>query len=115
MTQLHGGQKIYLLSLVNNKYYLFQIIFVTYSQSRLADILVQNWDLGRPDISIVSPLHPSTLAKAGEMVGAVLKVTRAGNTRPHDEKCGYQLLWQLTPIRLGAERLQYFWHKYSKA
>ena len=53
-----------------------------------ADILLQNWNLGRPvalDISVVSPLNPSTLAEAGATVGAVLEATelrRAGNTRP---------------------------------
>eukprot|EP00731_Ephydatia_muelleri_P004091 Em0002g267a len=36
-------------------------------RSRPADILLQNWNLGRPvalDISVVSPLNPSTLAEA---------------------------------------------------
>ena len=53
-------------------------LFPDHSQSRPADILVQNWDLGRPvalDITVVSPLNPSTLAEAGAMVGTVLEAT----------------------------------------
>ena len=43
-------------------------LFPDHSQSRPADILLQNWKLGRPvalNISVVSPLNPSTLAEAG--------------------------------------------------
>ena len=41
-----------------------------HSPSRLADILVQSWNLGRPValvISVVSPLNPSTLGEVGTM------------------------------------------------
>eukprot|EP00731_Ephydatia_muelleri_P017425 Em0010g523a len=60
-------------------------LFPDHSKSRPADILLQNWNLGRPvalDISVVSPLNPSTLAEAGATFGAVLEATEAGNTRP---------------------------------
>eukprot|EP00731_Ephydatia_muelleri_P029896 Em0021g419a len=58
--------------------------------SRPADILVQHWNHGRPvalDISVVSPLNPSTLAEAGEMVGAVLEATESRKHQANDEKC----------------------------
>ena len=51
--------------------------FSDHSQLQPADILVQNWDLGRSvglDISIVSLLNPSTLSTVGGIVGAVLEV-----------------------------------------
>ena len=54
-------------------------LFPDYSQSRPADILLQNWNLGRLvalDISVVSPLNPSTLAEAGATFGAVLEATK---------------------------------------
>ena len=53
-------------------------LFPDHSQSRPVDILLQNWNLGRPcalDISVVSPLNPSTLAEAGATFGAVLEAT----------------------------------------
>ena len=51
--------------------------FPNHLQPRPADILVQNWYLGRPvglDITVVSPLNPSTLAEVGATVGADLEV-----------------------------------------
>ena len=65
-------------------------LFIDHSQSRPADIQVQKRDLGRPvllDISVVSPLNPSTLAEAGAMVSAVLEVTEIRKHQANDEKC----------------------------
>ena len=65
-------------------------LFPDHSQSRPADILLQNWNLGRPvalDISVVSPLNPSTLAEAGATFGAVLEATESRKHQANDEKC----------------------------
>ena len=35
------------------------------SLSRPADILVPNWMIGKPDVTVVSPLNPITLIEAG--------------------------------------------------
>ena len=40
------------------------------SQSRSADVLVPNWDLGKPaafDLSVMSTLHPSVLLEEASM------------------------------------------------
>ncbi|KAL5479517.1 hypothetical protein EMCRGX_G023044 [Ephydatia muelleri] len=61
-------------------------LFPGHSQPRPANILVQNWNLGRPvalDISTVSPLNPSTLAEAGAMVGAVLEAKENDGMGPN--------------------------------
>ena len=53
-------------------------LFPDHSQSRPADILLQNCNLGGPvalDISVVSPPNPSTLAEAGATFRAVLEAT----------------------------------------
>ena len=50
----------------------------------------KNWNHGRPialDISVVSPLNPSTLAEVGAMVGAVLEATERRKHQANDEKC----------------------------
>ena len=65
-------------------------LFPDHSQSRPADILVKHWNHGRPvalDISVVSPLNPSTLAEAGATVGAVLEATESRKHQANDEKC----------------------------
>ena len=75
-------------------------LFPDHSQSRPADILLQNWSLGRPvalDISVVSPLNPSTLAEAGATVGAVLEATESRKHQANNEKCS-ALGWVSTPL-----------------
>ena len=62
-------------------------LFPNHSQSRPADILLQNWNLGTPvalDISVVSPLNPSTLAEAGATFGAVLEATESRKHQAND-------------------------------
>ena len=61
---------------------------------------MQNWNLGRPvalDISVVSPLNPSTLAEAGATVGAVLEATDSRKHQANDDKCS-ALGWVSTPL-----------------
>ncbi|KAL5502054.1 hypothetical protein EMCRGX_G008759 [Ephydatia muelleri] len=79
-------------------------LFPDHSQSRPADILLQNWNLGRPialDISVVSPLNPSTLAEAGATFGAVLEATESRKHEANDEKCS-ALGWVSTPLAVDS-------------
>ena len=93
-------------------------LFPDHLQSRPADILLQNWNLGRPvalDISIVSPLNPSTLAEAGATFGAVLEATESRKHQANDEKCS-ALGWVSTPLAVDSygawvKRLHCFLHK----
>ena len=51
---------------------------------------MKHWNHGRPvalDISVVSPLNPSSLAEAGATVGAVLEATESRKQQANDEKC----------------------------
>ena len=69
-------------------------LFPDHSQSRPAGILLQNWNLGRPvalDISVVSPLNPSTLAESRATFGAVLEATESRKHQANDEKCSVGL------------------------
>ena len=78
-------------------------LFPDHSQSRPADML-QNWNLGRPialDISVVSPLNPSTLAEAGATFGAVLEATESRKHQANDEKCS-ALGWVSTPLAVDS-------------
>eukprot|EP00731_Ephydatia_muelleri_P039043 Em1067g2a len=75
-----------------------------FQHSRPADILLQNWNLGRPvalDISVVSPLNPSTLAEAGATFGAVLEATESRKHQANDEKCS-ALGWVSTPLAVDS-------------
>ena len=81
-------------------------LFPDHSQSRPADILLQNWNLGRPialDISVVSPLNPSTLAEAGAMVGAVLEATESRKHQANYEKCSALVPLQQVAVCFLAE------------
>ena len=79
-------------------------LFPDHSQSRPADILLYNWNLGRPvalDISVVSPLNPSTLAEAGATFGAVLEAMESRKHQANDEKCS-TLGWVSTPLAVDS-------------
>ena len=52
-------------------------------------------------MSIVSLLHPSTLAEAGAMVGAVLEATESRKHQANDEKC-LALGWVSTPLAVDS-------------
>ena len=59
------------------------------------------WNYGRPvalEISVVSPLNPSTLAEAG---GAVLETTESRKHQANDEKC-LALGWVSTPLAVDS-------------
>ena len=61
---------------------------------------MKHWNHGRPvalDISVVSPLNPSTLAEAGATVGAVLEATERRKHQANDVKC-LALGWVSTPL-----------------
>ena len=53
------------------------------------------------DISVVSPLNPSTLAEAGATVGAVLEATESRKHQANDEKCS-ALGWVSTPLAVDS-------------
>ena len=60
--------------------------------------------LGGPlpwDISVVSPLNPSTLAEAGATFGAVLEATERRKHQANDEKCS-ALGWVSTPLAVDS-------------
>ena len=79
-------------------------LFPDHSQSRPADILLQNWNLGRPvalDISVVSPLNSSTLAETGATFRAVFEATESRKHQANDEKCS-ALGWVSTPLAVDS-------------
>ncbi|KAL5516376.1 hypothetical protein EMCRGX_G001678 [Ephydatia muelleri] len=69
-----------------------------------AQKVTEHWNHGRPvalDISVVSPLNPSTLAEAGAMVGAVLEATESRKHQANDKKC-LALGWVSTPLAVDS-------------
>ena len=79
-------------------------LFLDHSQSRPADILLQNWNLGSPvalDITVVSPLNHSTLAEAGATFDAVLEATESRKHQANDEKCS-GLGWVSTSLAVDS-------------
>ena len=79
---------------------------------------MKHWNHGRPvalDISVVSPLNPSTLAEARATVGAVLEAMESWKHQANAEKC-LALGWVSTPLvvdsyGLGVMKLQDSIHK----
>ena len=72
----------------------------TNSQSRPADVLVPNWDLGKPvafDLSVMSTLHPSVLLEASMMVGSAACVAENRKHNNNDRKCE-ELGWVCIPL-----------------
>ena len=70
------------------------------SQSRPADILVQDWDRGKPaafDISVVSPLNSNVLSAAGARAGAVSEAVELRKLTANDAKCA-ELGWVSIPL-----------------
>ena len=53
------------------------------------------------DISVVSPLNPSTLAEAGATFGAVLEAMESRKHQANDEKCS-ALGWVSTPLAVDS-------------
>ncbi|KAL5494027.1 hypothetical protein EMCRGX_G015296 [Ephydatia muelleri] len=72
----------------------------TNSQSRPADFLVPNWDLGKPaafDLSIMSTLHPSVLQEASMTAGSAALVAENRKHKYNDRKCE-ELGWVCIPL-----------------
>ena len=70
------------------------------SQSRPADILVQDWDRGKPatfDISVVSQLNSNVLSAAGARAGAASEVAELRKHTANDAKCA-ELGWVSIPL-----------------
>ena len=70
------------------------------SQSRPADILVQDWDRGKPaafDISVVSPLNSSVLSTVGARAGAASEAAELRKHTANDAKCA-ELGWVSIPL-----------------
>ena len=64
--------------------------------SRPADILVQNWIIGKPaafDLTVTSPLNPTIVIEAGATSGSAAMVAEV---RKHLVKCS-KLGWISTP------------------
>ena len=78
------------------------------SQSRLADVLVPNWDLGKPaafDLSVSSTLQSSVLLKASVMAGSAALFAENRKHNNSDKKCddwgGPASHWWLRPAGVG--------------
>ena len=72
----------------------------TNSQSRPADVLVPNWDLGKPaafDLSVTSTLHPSVLLEASMTAGSAALVAENRKHKYNDRKCE-ELGWVCIPL-----------------
>ena len=72
----------------------------TNSQSRPADVLVPNWDLGKPaafNLSVTSTLHPSVWLEASMMAGSAALVAENRKHKYNDRKCE-ELGWVCIPL-----------------
>eukprot|EP00731_Ephydatia_muelleri_P005537 Em0002g1713a len=68
--------------------------------SRPADLLVNNWHLGKPaafDLTITSPLNPITLTEAGVRCGSSALFAEARKHNANDSKCA-ELGWVCIPL-----------------
>eukprot|EP00731_Ephydatia_muelleri_P025228 Em0017g311a len=82
--------------------------------SRPADVLVNNWHLGKPaafDLTVTSPLNPITLTEAGVRCGSSALFAEARKHNANDSKCA-ELGWVCIPLAVesygcwGTEALQ---------
>ena len=70
--------------------------------SRQADVLVNNWHLGKPaafDLTITSPLNPTTLTEAGVRCGSSALVAEARKHSANDFKCA-ERGWVCIPLAM---------------
>ena len=61
-------------------------------QTRPADILVQNWEFGKPaalDFTVTSPLNPTTLNEASVTAGSAASAAEARKRATNDAKCNH--------------------------
>ena len=73
---------------------------LTNSQSCPADVLVPNWDLGKPaafDLSVTSTLYPSVLLEASMTAGSTALVAENRKHKYNDRKCE-ELGWVCIPL-----------------
>ena len=71
--------------------------------SRPADVLVNNWHLGKPaafDLTVTSPLNPITLTEAGVRCGSSALVAQVRKHNANDSKCA-ELGWVCIPPSCG--------------
>ena len=71
----------------------------TNTQSRPADVLVPNWDLGKPaafDLSVTSMLHSSVLLEASVTAGLAALAAENRKHNSNDRKCE-ELGWVCIP------------------
>ncbi|KAL5502219.1 hypothetical protein EMCRGX_G008957 [Ephydatia muelleri] len=70
------------------------------SRTRPADILLPNWEFGKPaalDFTITSALNPSTLNEASVMAGSAASAAEVRKHVANDEKCS-RLGWVCIPL-----------------
>ena len=70
------------------------------SRTRPADILLPNWEFGKPaalDFTITSALNPSTLNEASVMAGSAASAAEIRKHVANDEKCS-RLGWVCIPL-----------------
>ena len=68
--------------------------------SHPADVLVNNWHLGKPaafDLTITSPLNPTTLTEAGVRCGSSALVAEAKKHNANDSNCA-ERGWVCIPL-----------------
>ena len=71
-----------------------------HSHTRPADLLVPNWVLGKPaafDLSVTSPLNPTTLSEASVTTGVAALTTELRRHSSNDTKCK-ELDWVCVPL-----------------
>ena len=71
-----------------------------HSHTRPADLLVPNWVLGKPaalDLSVTSPLNPTTLLEASVTTGVATLTTELRKHSSNDTKCK-ELDWVCVPL-----------------
>eukprot|EP00731_Ephydatia_muelleri_P023348 Em0015g931a len=71
-----------------------------HSHTRPADLLVPNWVLGKPaafDLSVTSPLNPTTLLEASVTTGVAALTTELRKHSSNDTKCK-ELDWVYVPL-----------------
>ena len=69
-------------------------------QTRPADILVADWERGRPavwDVTVTSPLTPAVLNEAGMTAGAAAAASKQRKHIANDPKC-QELGWVCVPL-----------------
>ena len=69
-------------------------------RTRPADVLVPNWDLGKPaafDLTVASPLNQSILNEACVTAGSSARVSEQRKHASNDVKCS-ELGWSCIPL-----------------